>query len=141
MNLAETNDLLTLASTLDNRRFDDATVVAWHEILADLPFVDCRAAVFAHFAEESAYLMPVHIRRRAVEADRIRRRDQRLAIEAAESERLALEAVPTKDRSAEVTALIEELRDTLPPIDPSKFRRREWLGHDRRRAAETDANS
>jgi hypothetical protein len=139
MNLAEVNDLLTLAATLDNRRFDDATVYAWHEILGDLPFVDCRAAIFAHFAEQSDYLMPVHIRRLALEAERMRRRTERLAIEQAEAEQLAISATTTEDRSEQVKALIADLRDTLPPVDPMKFRRTEWVEVERHRERATRA--
>lgn len=142
MNLAEVNDLLILASTLDNRRFDDATVMAWHEILGDLVYADCRAAVYAHFADQSDYLMPVHIRRRALDLERSRRRDARLAIAAAEAEQLALTATPTEDRTVEVDALLAELRDKLPPVDPMKFRRPEWVEVERHRerAARAEPN-
>lgn len=142
MNLAEVHQLLALASTLDNRRFDDATVYAWHEILGDLPYADCKAAIYAHFAESDEYLMPVHIRRAALEAERLRRRDQRLALEAAEAEQLAIAAVSTEDRSEEVKALIDDLRDKLPPSDPMKFRRPEWVEVEkaRERAAKAEPN-
>lgn len=132
MNLAETHALLTLAATLDNRRFDDATVVAWQEILADQPFDDCRTAVIRHFASTTDYLLPAHVIRGAAEIDRERRRVYREARE--RESQLALEADPTRrDRSDEVRALIAELRDALPDGDPDKLRRPEWLEADRRR--------
>lgn len=132
MNLVETHDLLTLAAKYDNRRFDDATVVAWREVLADLPFEDCRNAVVAHFANSDSYLMPVHVRRRALELDRDRRRRIREEREAAE--RLAIEADPSrKDRSEEVEALLTDLREALPPSNPNAFKRSEWVDADRRR--------
>lgn len=132
MNLAETHDLLTLAATLDRRRFDDATVVAWQEILADQPFDDCRTAVVRHFASTTDYLMPVHVLRGAAELDRHRRQ---LAREASEQRSmLALASDPTRrDRSEQTQALIAELRDSLPEGDPDKLRRKEWLEVDRRR--------
>lgn len=138
MNFAETHDLLTLAATLDRRRFDDATVVAWQEILADQPFEDCRTAVIRHFASATDYLMPAHVLRGANEIDRERRRLQREARE--RQAQLALEADPTRrDRSDETRALIAELRDSLPEGDRDKLRRTEWLDADRRRARMVDA--
>lgn len=138
MNLAETADLLMLAAKYDNRRFDDATVIAWREVLDDLPFGDCRAAVVSHFATTNEYLMPVHVRRGAHEVDRDRRRRDREARE--ESERLAIEADPSRrERSEDVKALIADLRDQLPPGDPDALRRAEWLENDKRREREARA--
>lgn len=132
MNRAETHDLLAFIAAYDNRRFDDATVLAWHPIVADLPFGDCRRAVTSHFASSDAYLMPVHVRRGALETNRERRRLEREAAE--HQERLAIEADPTRrDRSEETRALIATLRDSLPDGDPDKLRRSEWLEADRRR--------
>jgi hypothetical protein len=141
VNLVETHDLLTLVAKYDNRRFDDATVVAWREVLADLPFDDCRSAAVRHFTESDAYLMPVHVVRGANELDRDRRRRAREAAEYREY--LALEADPTRrDRSDEVRALIAELRVALPDGGPDKLRRSEWLEADRRRerAASAEPN-
>lgn len=120
MNLAETHDLLTLIAVFDHRRFDDATVLAWHEVFANDAFDDCRAAVIKHFSSSAEYLMPVHVRSGAIE---IRNR-RRSAID--RQERLALAAGPTvRERSLEVHQLIQQLRDSLPPVDPAKFRRRD----------------
>lgn len=128
MNLAETNDLLTLIATYDNRRFDDATVVAWQPILANLRFDDCRAAVVEHFATSEKYLMPVHVRLGA--RDRARRRheiENRLAI------RAELEDPSRGDRSEATRELIRRLRDSLPDGDPDKLHRPEWVQHEKRR--------
>lgn len=132
MNLGETSDLLSFIARIDNRRVDDAAVVAWREILADLPFVDCRDAALAHFGSTDAYLMPVHIRRGALEVDRDRRRQAR---ELAEADALReLEADPTRhDRSPAVLALIADLRDRLHPTDPRHIRRPDMLAADRAR--------
>lgn len=138
MNLAETNQLLTLIASYDNRRTGDETVRAWREVLADLPFADCRAAVVEHFANSEAYLMPVHVRQGALARDRDRRREQR-----EEQDRLAIEAEasdPTRrDRSPEVRALLDELRRRLPPVDETKIRRVEWVENDKRREREERA--
>jgi hypothetical protein len=126
MNLAETADLLTLIAKYDNRRVDDATVIAWREVLADLAFSDCRAAVVRHFGLSDAYLMPVHVRRGAVDL-RNRRRE-------ADDRRRLLEGDPTRrDRSEEVRALIAWLRDLLPEGDPESLRRSEVLEWERQR--------
>lgn len=121
MNLAETHDLLTFIAQYDNRRFDDATVIAWQPLFAELDLADCRQAVMRHFATDDAYLMPVHIRRLAAEVDRERRRAIR---EAREAEVAAIEAAdPTRrDRSDAVKALIAELREKLPAGDPDSLR-------------------
>ncbi len=128
MNLAETNDLLTFIASYDNRRFDDATVLAWHPIFVELPLDDCLSAVTEHFGTSDIYLMPVHVRRIVDAVHRERRRILREEREAAEQR--ALEARPTTDRSAELRAAI---RDMLPPGDPDKLRRAEWVEADRRR--------
>lgn len=138
MNLAETNQLLTLIASYDNRRTGDETVRAWREVLADLPFADCRAAVVEHFANSDAYLMPVHVRRGAVEFDRERRRLNREYLEQAAIASQA--ADPTRrDRSAEVQALLDDLRRRLPPVDETKVRRAEWVENDKRRDREERA--
>lgn len=136
MNLVETHDLLTLAAKYDNRRFDDATVMAWQEVLADLPFDDCRTAVVSHVATSAEYLMPVHVVQGAAEIDRIRRRRLREIREA--QERLELEAAPRTDRSKEIAAAI---RDMLPAGNPDALRRAEWLDSDKRRDRLTEANA
>lgn len=128
MNLVETHDLLTLVAKYDNRRFDDATVMAWQEVLADLPFDDCRTAVVAHFGGAEVYLMPVHIVRGATDIDRNRRRRMRELREA--QEQLELEAAPRTDRSREIAAGIREM---LPAGNPDALRRAEWLEADKRR--------
>jgi hypothetical protein len=53
VNLAETHDLLTLIAVYDNRRFDDATVLAWREVLADCAFEGCRVAVVKHYGSST----------------------------------------------------------------------------------------
>lgn len=138
MNLAETNDLLTFISSYDRRRFDDATVIAWQLVVADLPYGDCRAAVVEHFTNSTDYLMPVHVVRGATEIDRNRRKAIREARE--REEQLAIEADPSRrDRSEDVKALLADLRDQLPAGDPDKLRRAEWLEADKRRARELTA--
>lgn len=140
MNIAETHDLLTLIATYDNRRFDDAAVLAWAEIVSDVPFADGRQAVVRHFSESTAWLMPAHIRRFAAEFEHERRRANRERIERAA---IAAEADdPTRrDRSPEVQALLDDLRERLGPGKPDVFRRPEWVENDKRREREARAES
>ena len=120
MNLAETDQLLTLMSNLDNRKVDDATVLAWHEILHDLPFEDCRDAVTEHYTTSGDWLMPVHIVRgaRELERKRIRAANEARAI----AEAPATDPRPLTDRSAEIRAEVDKVRSVLPEGDPDSLR-------------------
>jgi hypothetical protein len=64
----ETGQLLARAALIDNRSVDAPTVIAWHEILRDLPYPDCEVALAEHRAESTEWLMPAHIRRRVRES-------------------------------------------------------------------------
>lgn len=127
MNRTETSQLLALIARYDNRRADDATVIAWHAVLGDLDLADCQTAVIKHVGSSDAYLMPVHIRRLVDDIDRERRRAER---ERAEAEVKAIEAAdPTRrDRSDDVKALIAQLRTQLLAGDPDSLRyaTRQW---------------
>lgn len=120
MNLAETQTLLTLAKSIDNRDFDDATVIAWQQILADVDEPDATKAVLGHFASSRDYLMPVHVRDGAEQHRRNRIRTLREQREA--DERHALEAAPRTDRRTEIAAFIRGING---PGDPDKLRSRE----------------
>lgn len=63
MNLVETDQLLTVIQNITGRKepADDAMVIIWQEILADLDYADCVKAVAAHFRESTDYLLPAHI--------------------------------------------------------------------------------
>ncbi len=63
MTPTETGALLAVAATYDGRTFAEPDVTGWHRALTDLPFEDCRDAVVAHYARETAWLMPAHVRR------------------------------------------------------------------------------
>ncbi len=72
MNAEETGDILALAASYDRRKVGEAEIIAWHAAIGDLPFVDCRAAVVAHYQETSDWLMPAHVRNRVKDARRQR---------------------------------------------------------------------
>jgi hypothetical protein len=134
VNLAETHRLLTAIAAVDNRRFDDATVAVWRQILVDQQFDDCALAAVEHFREEpDAYLMPGHIHRRA--AALARRRAG--AIRRAELDaQLAIEAGETVDKTADVIELVEALAARMGTGDPDVLRRPEWVRRERQRTRE-----
>jgi hypothetical protein len=120
--LADVYDLLTLAASFDNRKFDDATVAAWHAVLHDLDPGDAQTAVLQHFSSSREYLMPVHIREAA---QAVRRRREHLEREAQQADQRAVESAqrgPTTDRSPEIAAFVAQVRSMLPPGDPGKLR-------------------
>lgn len=122
MILADVHDLLALAASFDNRKFDDATVAAWHAVLHDLEAGDAQTAVLQHFSASREYLMPVHIREVALA---LKRRRDYLAREAKEAERLAIEAAargPVEDRSEDVQELLQQARTMLPEGNPDQLR-------------------
>lgn len=132
MNYAETHTLLELAQSVDNRKFDDMTVASWHAILGHLPYEDCARAVVEHFRASTDYLLPAHVARAVAVIDRERRRCDRERRELEQARRVALEAVPTQDRKAEVI----ELAKRIPLGDARKLRRPEVLEWERRRQRE-----
>lgn len=62
MNLQETGQLLMLIQIVDNRRVDEAVILAWQELLDDVEFAVAREAVRLHRRESVAWLTPAHVR-------------------------------------------------------------------------------
>ncbi len=62
MNIEETNQLLIRIQVIDNRQIGDSTVIAWHELVADLDYGLAVEAVKLHQRESTAYLTPAHVR-------------------------------------------------------------------------------
>jgi hypothetical protein len=62
MNIQETTDLLTRIQIIDNRRVEEATVLAWFELVGDLDHGMAVEAAKLHFRESTAYLTPAHVR-------------------------------------------------------------------------------
>lgn len=69
MDIDETADLLAEVQLIDNRRVEEATLVAWHRLVDDLDYSEAVEAVRLHFRTSTAYLTPAHLR---VAVDRIR---------------------------------------------------------------------
>ncbi|MFD4957118.1 hypothetical protein [Microbacterium sp. NPDC058389] len=72
MNIQQTSELLARVQVIDNRRVEEATILAWHELLDDVDLPTAVEAVRLHFRESTAYLTPAHVRQNV---DRIRRAD------------------------------------------------------------------
>lgn len=72
MNIAETSMVLAKIQAFDNRNVDDATVIAWQEVLEPYTLTDALQAVSDYFRSYSAWIMPAHIveRVRAMEDNR-----------------------------------------------------------------------
>ncbi|HBH58506.1 MAG TPA: hypothetical protein DDY41_10280 [Arthrobacter bacterium] len=73
MNIAETSMVLAKIQAFDNRNVDDATTIAWQEVLEPHTVQDALEAVSDYFRVYSAWIMPAHIveRVRAMEEDRV----------------------------------------------------------------------
>lgn len=63
MNLSETARLLSAMSAYDRRTVGDGDVIAWQAVLPDAAFEDCLEAVKQHYAEQTDWMMPAHVRR------------------------------------------------------------------------------
>lgn len=62
MNIDQTARLLALVQVIDNRRVDEATILAWHPLVSDLDFLEASEAVNLHRQESREYLLPAHVR-------------------------------------------------------------------------------
>jgi hypothetical protein len=67
MNLKETNQALALAQAFDRRTVGEMDVRAWHSVLGDLDAADVMEAVRHHYASETDWIMPGHVRRIAMQ--------------------------------------------------------------------------
>lgn len=65
MNIEETSKLLGLIQVIDNRRVDEAVILAWVPLVDDIDYRVAVEAVTLHRRESSAYLLPAHVRANA----------------------------------------------------------------------------
>ncbi len=63
MNRSETARLLAAIAAFNNRTIGEADVEAWQSVLPDATLDDAMEAVRRHYAENTEWLMPAHIRR------------------------------------------------------------------------------
>lgn len=68
MNAEETSRLLAKCASFDRRKVGEADIIAWLQVLGDLPYDDCIAAVIGHYGETADWIMPAHIRQRVKQA-------------------------------------------------------------------------
>lgn len=62
MNRAETAQLLAVIQTYDQRTVGETDVIAWHGVVGDLRFDECRDSVLAHYGEKTDRIMPANVR-------------------------------------------------------------------------------
>lgn len=106
MNVEQVSDILALIQTFDNRKVDEATVIAWYRVLGPYDFADAQDAVTAHFTASTAWLMPANIVRACVSAsDRRRARRSPAEIRADEQAAEQLAEIRAAARGAEPRAL------------------------------------
>lgn len=74
MNITEITAVLAKIQAFDNRNVDEATVLAWQEVLEPYAAKDCLDAVAGYFKTNTAWIMPAHIveRVREIEEARVR---------------------------------------------------------------------
>lgn len=61
MKHSEVGDLLTMCAGFDNRTVGEANVVAWHQIIGHLPYVQAKIAVLEYYTRESRQMMPADV--------------------------------------------------------------------------------
>jgi hypothetical protein len=74
MNATEVSKVLARMALYDNRKVGDLDVIAWLDVIGDLPFADAEQAVITHYQESRERIMPADVRQRvkAVRAERLR---------------------------------------------------------------------
>jgi len=64
VNAEQAGQVLAKCASYDRRKTGDADTIAWLQVLGDLPYDDCIAAVVAHYTDSTDWIMPAHVRRR-----------------------------------------------------------------------------
>jgi hypothetical protein len=75
MNAEQAGQVLAKCASYDRRKTGDADTIAWYQVLGDLAYDDCIAAVIAHYGETTDWIMPAHIRNRVKEIRKQRIQD------------------------------------------------------------------
>lgn len=130
--------VLAKAAVFDQRNVGESDILAWLEVLEDTNPADAIAAVTRHYRETRERIMPSDVIRLAAQiADERRREALRARTNAVLS--ISAPAAAPEDRSAEVKQLLADLRDALPPVDETKYRRAEVLAWEKSRDREARA--
>ncbi|MGI5485180.1 zinc finger domain-containing protein [Microtetraspora malaysiensis] len=64
MNIEDTADILATCAAYDARTVGEADILAWHQIIGDLPYEQARDAVVEHYRAEHRRIMPADVRAR-----------------------------------------------------------------------------
>jgi hypothetical protein len=75
MSAEDMGRLLAKCASYDRRKVGEADIIAWLQVLGDLAYDDCAAAVIAHYGETTDWIMPAHVRSRVREIRRQRIQD------------------------------------------------------------------
>jgi hypothetical protein len=71
--MRETAAVLAMITALDTRRmYGDIDAKAWHAVIGDLRFDDCREAVIAHYRESPHSITPADVRSKVMAVRKIR---------------------------------------------------------------------
>lgn len=133
----QTGDVLAKAAAFDQRTVGVSDVLAWHEAIGELDFADALAAVTRFYTMVTERrMMPGDLHQLVAEIERERRRESRLAIEAAQTPET--DPRPLADRSPEIREFVDQVRGVLPEGDPDKlhpraahWRREQAVHHER----------
>lgn len=142
MNLDETAALTSILFTAYDRPKPDGIDDVWFAAMQDVPFDLARAAAI-QLIQTSTFLPKVaEIRTRAAELHRERRRIEREQQEQRAIAAYAAEAGPLTDRSADIRALVGQVRTVIPEGDREALKprtvawEREHRHHQRQAEAE-----
>lgn len=142
MNLSETAELLTMISAFNNRTIGEGDVNAWQSVLNDVALDDAREAVRRHFAEQTDWMMPAHVRRivrdiereRQVSATKWAPGQYGVPKDAAAPEIERGERLTAADVSPRVVELLGQLRAELPDVPRERLFPREAYWDQQQRA-------
>lgn len=123
MDLADAYELLATCQAFDRRTVGEVDAAAWRQALGDLPLDDCRAAVTAHYAERTEWVMPAHVRAgvKRMRADRLERAP--LAIPDADPDDVpaylaAVRSGRHRDASGDQAVDVKQLAGTFRGVTP-----------------------
>ena len=117
MNAEQAGQVLAKCASYDRRKTGDADTIAWYQVLGDLAYDDCIAAVIAHYSETTDWIMPAHIRRRVREIRNQRIQDAE--IPAAAARNCSMTRPPTARPSAPRPSPSRTAATRRPPCRPS----------------------
>ena len=113
MNLDETARALGLAQAFDRRTVGEMDVRSWQLILADVSAADTMEAIRQHYAEETDWIMPAHIRRFCRDVERARQMSPWAPGQYGVSR---AEAMPEVAGPVDESALTPQVRDLLQSV-------------------------